>query len=114
MKERVRELIENFNNEFPNGDTYELALYIYQKAQEDTKPKKMELRELDAERDGYVLRYFFNAGLDRKTLMCDAEGTEVYEDEKHIGTIYNVTPRELCEMTEDEFYVTFAENGVDY
>ena len=35
MEERVRELIESFNSEFPYGDTYELALYIYQKAQED-------------------------------------------------------------------------------
>lgn len=35
MDERVRELIEQFNAEFPYGDTYELALFIYQKAQED-------------------------------------------------------------------------------
>lgn len=35
MEERVQELIEQFNNEFPCGDTYELALFIYTKAQED-------------------------------------------------------------------------------
>ena len=35
MDKRVQELIEQFNAEFPCGDTYELALFIYQKAQED-------------------------------------------------------------------------------
>ena len=74
----------------------------------------MELREFDAERDGYVLRYFFNAGLDKETLMCDAEGTEVYDDDELIGTIYNLTPSDLCEMDDDEFYETFDENEVDY
>ncbi len=37
MDERVEELIEQFNAEFPYGDTYELALFIYQNAQEDCR-----------------------------------------------------------------------------
>ena len=35
MKERVLELLEQFNNEFPNGDSYELAQYIYAHASTD-------------------------------------------------------------------------------
>ena len=32
---RVEELMEQFNNENPYGDTYELCCFIYQKAKED-------------------------------------------------------------------------------
>ena len=35
MEDRVQELLEQFNAEFPNGDSYELALFIYAKALED-------------------------------------------------------------------------------
>jgi hypothetical protein len=35
MEERVRELIEQFNAEYPYGDIYDLALFIYRNAMED-------------------------------------------------------------------------------
>lgn len=36
MADRIAELLEQFNSEFPYGDSYELAQFIYTKAQEDS------------------------------------------------------------------------------
>lgn len=66
-------------------------------------------------RGGYRMRYFFNAGLDKRTGVCDAEGTDFYDadDEDHyIGSAYGVTPTELVEMDEEEFQQVLEDNYI--
>ena len=61
--------------------------------------------DFDVTRGGYGLRYFFNAGLNRQTGICDEEGTEFYDEEtgNYIGQVPNITPEEIEEMDEGDF-----------
>ena len=71
--------------------------------------------EFDITRGGYGLRYFFNAGTDKRTLKTDEEGTEFYDEEtgKFIGTAEGYTPDELLEMDENEFQQVLEENFIE-
>lgn len=68
--------------------------------------------DFDATRGGYGLRYFFNAGYDRQTNQCDAEGTDFYDEDtgQFIGEVVGPTPEEIVEMDESEFYQLLEEN----
>lgn len=57
-------------------------------------------------------KYFFNAGLDRRTLECDVEGTDVYQNDHYIGSVKWKLPNELEEMTDDELEEIFFENDI--
>lgn len=65
----------------------------------------------------FEFRYFFNAGLDRRTCICDGEGSDVFEIDdnggKHyIGSIYGTTPDEIEGMDEDEVESLFFDNAI--
>lgn len=68
----------------------------------------------DTTRGGYGLRYFFNAGLDKRTGICDEEGTEFYDEDtgEYIGQASGVSPDEIEEMTEEEFQDLLADNYI--
>lgn len=68
----------------------------------------------EATRGGYGLRYFFNAGLDKRTGVCDAEGTEFYDEDtgEYIGEVGGYTPEEIEEMTEEEFTKLLDDNYI--
>ena len=73
--------------------------------------------EMDLIRDGYGFRYYFNAGLDKQTGECDAEGTDVFEQDKngkwhYIGDIKGVYPEEIKDMSDAEFEDCLAENYI--
>ena len=70
--------------------------------------------EFAATRGGYGLRYFFNAGLNKQTGICDEEGTEFYDEEngEYIGQVNNITPSELVEMGEGEFQQVLEDNYI--
>lgn len=60
------------------------------------------------DRERLEFRYFFNAGLDKKTGICDGEGSDVYERDDsgglhYIGSLYGYVPSEVSEMTDEEF-----------
>ena len=69
------------------------------------------------ERNGYGFRYFFNAGLDKRSGICDGEGVDVYEirkDGKHhfVQEVYGVFVEDIENMTEDEFDEFLADNYI--
>ena len=65
-------------------------------------------------------RYFFNAGLDKATGICDGEGTDIYERDDsdvfyeghYVGSVKWVLPDELSEMEDDELEGLFVWNGI--
>lgn len=68
-------------------------------------------------RENYGFKYFFNAGLDRDTMQCDEEGSIVCEKDKEghyhiVGEISWVTPKDIEDMTDEEFHRCLAENGI--
>ena len=68
--------------------------------------------KFDATRGGYGLRYYFNAGLDKRTGICDEEGTTFYDEEtgQPIGEVSGITPDEIEDRTEDEFSQLLDDN----
>ena len=68
--------------------------------------------DFDTTRGGYGLRYFFNAGLDKRTGVCDEEGTDFYDEDTNewLGSVSGVTPDEIEEMDESEFQTLLEEN----
>lgn len=74
----------------------------------------MSKMKFDTTRGGYGLRYFFNAGLDKRTGICDEEGTEFYDEdtEEYIGQVSGVSPEEIEEMTEEEFQNLLEDNYI--
>ena len=59
------------------------------------------------DRERLEFRYFFNAGLDRTTGICDAEGSDIFERDDsgalhYIGSLYGYLPGEVSEMTDEE------------
>jgi hypothetical protein len=63
-------------------------------------------------RNGYEFKYFFNAGLDRRTLECDVEGVDVFEDGHYIGSIKWKSEEDILDMTDEEFENILAENEI--
>lgn len=62
-------------------------------------------------------RYFFNAGLDRTTGICDGEGSDIFERDDsgglhYIGRLYGYLPKEISEMTDDELEEAMATSGI--
>lgn len=68
----------------------------------------------DVTRGGYRFHYFFNAGHNKQTGICDEEGSDVFDEETNefIGTISGVTPDAIEEMDEADFYNTLEENYI--
>lgn len=62
------------------------------------------------DRDKFKFDYFFNAGIDYETGLCDAEGSDVWYNQgdhrvgrwKYIGSLYGFTPGDVSEMTDEE------------
>lgn len=72
------------------------------------KDRTISEDKLDLIRNGFGFKYFFNAGLNKDTMECDEEGSDVFvkrEDGKwHFeDTFSGVKPSELENMTEEEF-----------
>ena len=70
---------------------------------------------MDRERLEFI--YFFNAGIDKCTGICDGEGSDVFEIDlmggKHwIGSLYWVLPSEISLMDDDELEELLTENGI--
>lgn len=75
--------------------------------------KKQKI-EFDETRGGYGFRYFFNAGLNKKTLVCDEEGTDVFDEDtgEFVGQIVGVSPDEIIELTEEDFEDLLIDNDI--
>jgi hypothetical protein len=68
-------------------------------------------------RDRLEFKYFFNAGLDKTTGICDGEGSDVYERDDsgglhYIGSLYNYLPEEISEMTDAELDEAMVTSGI--
>ena len=75
------------------------------------------LDETYSVRDGYAFRYFFNAGYDKVTGLCDAEGTDVFTlDENgglhYVQSAYGILPADIMDKTEEEFDNFLAEYAI--
>lgn len=62
-------------------------------------------------------RYFFNAGLDKDTGICDGEGCDVIKldeqgTEQYIGSIYGVLPGDIPGMTDEALENLLAAYGM--
>ena len=69
------------------------------------------------DRERLEFKYFFNAGLDKTTGICDGEGSDVYERDDfgglhYIGSLYGYLPEEISEMTDDELDAAMATSGI--
>lgn len=62
--------------------------------------------------DEFEFRYFFNAGLDRRTFQCDVEGSDVYRYGHYIGSVPWKMPDELEALDDEELTIVLAENGI--
>lgn len=68
-------------------------------------------------RERLEFRYFFNAGLDKETGICDGEGSDIFERDDsgslhYIGSLYGYLPGEVSEMTDDELEEAMATSGI--
>ena len=83
-----------------------------------TKRKNNDNDLVQYERDGYGFRHYFNAGLNKETLVCDEEGIEAFEKDANgdfhflmdIPCGYSVD--NIKDMTDDEFNEFLTENGI--
>lgn len=69
------------------------------------------------DRDRLEFKYFFNAGLDKVTGICDGEGSDVYErDDRgglyYIGSLYGYLPEEISGMTDSELDEAMVTSGI--
>ena len=69
------------------------------------------------DRERLEFRYFFNAGLDKTTGICDGEGSDIFERDDsgglhYIGSLYGYVPSEVSEMTDDELEEAMATSGI--
>ena len=69
------------------------------------------------DRERLEFRYFFNAGLDRTTGICDGEGSDVFERDDsgglhYIGSLYGYLPEDISEMSDDELEEAMATSGI--
>ena len=68
-------------------------------------------------RERLEFRYFFNAGLDKVTGICDGEGSDIFERDDsgglhYIGSLYGYVPSEVSEMSDDELEEAMATSGI--
>ena len=68
-------------------------------------------------RENLEFRYYFNAGLNKETGICDEEGSDVFEIDSngsshYIGSIPFVFPSEISEMTDRELEEAFDLNMI--
>lgn len=63
-------------------------------------------------REAFKFRYFFNAGIDRVSGECDVDGTDIFLNGSHIGSVKWKTPEVLSAMTDDELELEFLWNGI--
>ena len=59
-------------------------------------------------RERLFYSYFFNAGLDRYTGICDGGGSDIFEldsdgGERYLGSLFGYMPEEITRMSDDEF-----------
>lgn len=64
------------------------------------------------DREELEFKYFFNAGLDRTTCICDGEGSDVFQNGHYVGSVYWKKPYELAAMDDDELEEVFNECGI--
>lgn len=69
------------------------------------------------DRERLEFRYFFNAGLDKVTGICDGEGSDVFERDDsgglhYIGSLYGYLPEDISEMSDDELEEAMATSGI--
>lgn len=69
------------------------------------------------DRERLEFRYFFNAGLDRTTGICDGEGSDVFERDDsgslhYIGSLYGYLPSEVSGMSDEELEEAMATSGI--
>jgi hypothetical protein len=69
------------------------------------------------DRERLEFKYFFNAGLDKVTGICDGEGSDIYEIDDsgsphYIGSLYGYLPGEVSEMSDGELEEVMAESGI--
>ena len=69
------------------------------------------------DRNRLEFRYFFNAGLDKTTGICDGEGSDIFERDEsgvlhYIGSLYDYLPEEISEMSDDELEEAIATSGI--
>ena len=80
----------------------------YETTEEVEDTGRNNIHKLLAMRHDVEMRYFFNAGLDKATGICDGEGTDfvnVHPDgsEELLGSLYGYTPGEVSRMSDIEF-----------
>ena len=68
-------------------------------------------------RDKLEFKYFFNAGLDRTTGICDGEGSDIFERDDsgglhYIGSLYGYLPEEISGMTDSELDEAMVTSGI--
>ena len=69
------------------------------------------------DRERLEFRYFFNAGLDKTTGICDGEGSDVFERDDsgglhYIGSLYGYLPEEISGMTDSELDEAMVTSGI--
>lgn len=69
------------------------------------------------DRERLEFKYFFNAGLDKDTGICDGEGSDVYERDDsgglhYIGSLYGYLPEEISGMTDAELDEAMVTSGI--
>ena len=69
------------------------------------------------DRERLEFRYFFNAGLDKTTGICDGEGSDVFERDDsgglhYIGSLYGYLPEDISEMSDGELEEAMAASGI--
>ena len=69
------------------------------------------------DRDRLEFRYFFNAGMDWDTGICDGEGSDVFERDDsgslhYIGSLYGYLPSEVSGMSDEELEEAMATSGI--
>lgn len=69
------------------------------------------------DRNRLEFRYFFNAGLDKVTGICDGEGSDIFERDDsgglhYIGSLYGYLPEDISEMSDDELEEAMATSGI--
>ena len=74
----------------------------------DLSIAKTEDDFIQYKRNGYGFRYFFNAGLDKRTGICDGEGVDCYIIDEagnyhFTQEVYDVTLEDIENMTDKEF-----------
>lgn len=65
-------------------------------------------------RGGYIFKDYFNAGLDKKTGICDEEGVDVFDEDTHkfIDSIRWVSTDEIELMDESDFVKLLEDNYI--